>query len=230
MNIDGWSATSLSVAVGLLATVAGLPIALAFGWLLARKRFWGKSLLGALLLMPLALPPVVVGLALLRFFGRASGPGRVLHAAGIDVPFTLFGVVLASLVVGLPLYVMATRDAIRATDRRVEELALAFGHRPWRVFWGITVPSALPGIACGALLAFARALGEFGATAVISGNIEGRTRTLSLAIYSLLDSPQQDGKIVQLALVSAVFALITVTAYEALSRWQEKRVARDDAH
>lgn len=229
MHIDAWSATGISILVGFVATVVGFPLALSVGWLLARKDFWGKSLMSALLLAPLALPPVVVGLALLRTFGRASAPGRMLHSIGIDIPFTLAGVIAASVLVGLPLYAMATRDAIRSTDRRIEEVALAFGKRPWQVFWRITFPSALPGIASGALLAFARALGEFGATAVISGNIEGKTRTLSLAIYALLDTPGQDSKVTQLAVTSALLALATVLAYEALARWQERRASRDDA-
>ena len=131
MHIDAWSATGISILVGFVATVVGFPLALSVGWLLARKDFWGKSLMSALLLAPLALPPVVVGLALLRTFGRASAPGRMLHSIGIDIPFTLAGVIAASVLVGLPLYAMATRDAIRSTDRRIEEVALAFGKRPW---------------------------------------------------------------------------------------------------
>jgi molybdate transport system permease protein len=224
MHLDPWSAIRISALVGILTSVIGFPIAVSVGWLLARKQFVGKSLVGALVLAPLVMPPIVLGLGLLRVFGHRSWLGEALATVGISIPFGFEGVVLASLLVGMPLYVLASRDAFVATDVRYEELARTFGQRPWKAFWSTSFPLAVPGIACGALLAFARALGEFGATAVIAGNIEGKTRTISLAVYSLLDSPGNSETMYVLVGASLGIGLTTIVAYEMLAHWQRRRL------
>lgn len=228
MLIDPWSAIRISLCVGAMTCLMGFPVAIGLGWVLARKRFVGKSLLGGLVLVPLVTPPVVLGLALLRAFANRSFLGGLLANLGISVPFSLVGVVIASLIVGMPLYVLASRDAFVATDVRYEELAMSFGKTPWQAFWSVTFPLALPGIACGALLAFARALGEFGATAMIAGNIEGETRTISLAVYSLMDAPGHEHTMFALVATSIAIGLVTVIAYEALARWQRRRLGLHD--
>ena len=228
MNLDVASAILLSLKVGLGATVVGFLPALGAAFALSRGRFWGKGLLNAALSLPLVLPPVVVGLALLRLLGRGSPLGGALAAAGLPVTFSLLGALLAALVVGAPLYVSTMRQAIDAVDPRYEALSATLGVSPWRTFWRVTVPLSAPGLAAGAVLAFARGLGEFGATVVIAGNIEGQTRTIALAIYSLLDLPGDDPRLRQLALASVLLAALTVGAAELLRRAQRARLGLDD--
>ena len=221
------SAIRLSFVVGLAAAAMGLVPATLVGWALARGTFRGKAVLSALVLAPLVLPPVVTGLLLLRLFGRASPVGGALDALGLPVPFTLLGAVIAALVVGFPIYVMTIRGAIEAVDHRYEDVSLSLGVPPGRTAWRVTLPLALPGIAAGIVLAFARGLGEFGATAVIAGNMEGRTRTIALAVYALLDAPGEDPRLTTLVGASLALAFAAIVGFEALTRWQRRRLELD---
>jgi len=227
MQLDVLSAVRLSCAVGAAAAALGLVPAVAVAWLLARRNFPGKSLLSALVLGPLVLPPVVTGLLLLRLLGRAGPLGPLLDALGAPVTFTLLGAVVAALVVGFPIYVMTIRGAFEAVDPRYEEVSLSLGVAPGGTFWRITLPLAFPGIAAGMVLAFARGLGEFGATAIVAGNMEGRTRTIALAVYALLDGPGDDPRITTLALASVGLSLGALAGFEALTRWQRRRLEVD---
>ncbi len=227
MTLDVGRAIELSLTVGVLASLVGLVPAGALGWLLARKEFRGKALLTSLAMVPLVLPPVVTGLLLLHLFGRASPVGAAMAAVGWPVPFTQTGAVLAAVVVGFPLYVLTIRTAIEAVDVRYEDVSASLGVPPARTFWRVTAPLALPGLAAGVVLAFARGLGEFGATAVIAGNMEGRTRTIALAVYSLLDAPQDDPRVVTLVMASLVLAMGSLVAWEGLNRWQRRRLELD---
>ncbi|HYE78804.1 MAG TPA: molybdate ABC transporter permease subunit, partial [bacterium] len=209
-SIDPWSAVRLSLVAGAWATVLGTPVALALGWLLARTRFPGKAIVSTLTLVPLVLPPVVTGVLLLRLFGTKGPLGAPLEALGVRVPFSMAGVVLAATVMALPLYVLSVRAALTAVDPRYEEVSWTLGHGPCATFRRITLPLALPGLAAGAVLAFARALGEFGATAVLAGNIEGRTRTAPMAIYTLLEVPGREGAIGWLVGATLALALLTL--------------------
>ncbi|MFW6051591.1 MAG: molybdate ABC transporter permease subunit [Myxococcota bacterium] len=216
-----WSAIRLSIEVGLWCTILGTPVAVLVGWLLARRRFPGRTVLAMVLTAPLVLPPVVTGLLLLVLFSR-SGPFGEL-----GVPFSFAGAVTAAFVVGLPLYVMAARSAFEAVDPRYEEVSWTLGVRPWRTFLRVTVPLALPGLAAGAVLAFARALGEFGATAVLAGNMEGRTRTISLAVYTLLESPGGEDAARVLVGASIAIGFAAMAGYEGFARWQRRRLEMD---
>jgi len=221
---DPASAIRLSLQVGLWCAVLGLPAALALGWLLARRSFPGKALLGTAVLSPLVLPPVVTGFLLLELLGRRGLIGRALEVAGIHVPFTFAAAVLAAMVMGMPLYVFAIRTVFEALDPRYEEVSWTLGVPPRRTFLRVTLPLLLPGIGAGATLAFARALGEFGATAVLAGNVEGRTRTIALAVYTLLGAPDGARATRWLVLGSLALSCGSLAAYEALSRWQRRRL------
>lgn len=227
MQLDVGSAIRLSLIVGLTAALLGLMPAVATAWTLARRRFAGKSLLTAMVLAPLVLPPVVTGLLMLRFFGRASPVGHLLEEAGAPVTFSLFGAILVALVVGFPIYVMTIRGAFEAIDPRYEDVSMTLGVPPLGTFRRITLPLALPGIAAGFVLAFARGLGEFGATAIIAGNMEGKTRTIALAVYALLDGSGDDPRTTQLALASIGLSLAALVGFEALNRWQRRRLEID---
>jgi molybdate transport system permease protein len=224
MTLDPLSAVSLSVAVGLASTLSALVPALIAGRWLARTSFAGRSLVSAAILVPMVLPPVVTGLLLLELLGRNTVVGGWLAAVGLPIPFTLLGAVLAAAVVGFPLYVLAIRQAFEAVDPRYEEVAATLGDRPLRAFLRVSLPLALPGIAAGAVLAFARGLGEFGATVVLAGNVEGRTRTIALAVYTLLDGPDDDPRLRWLVGISVALALAALVAYEALVRWSRRRL------
>tara|TARA_Y100000588_G_scaffold391000_1_gene498306 strand:+ start:1219 stop:2829 length:1611 start_codon:yes stop_codon:yes gene_type:complete len=221
---DPWSAIQLSLVVALGAMILGLIPAIAVGWTLARYQFFGKSFISMLFMTPLVMPPVVTGFLLLDVLGRQSFLGRTLDALGLPVPFTILGAMIAALVVGFPLYVMAIRGAFEMADRRFEEVSWTLGvSRTW-TFWRISLPLALPGIVAGAVLTFARALGEFGATIVLAGNLEGETRTIALAVYSLLESPSGQGATWMLVSASVAISLIALLGFESLSRWQRKRL------
>ncbi len=221
------SAVRLSLVVGVAAAALGLAPAVGTAWALARGRFRGKSLLAALVMVPLVLPPVVTGLLVLQLLGRSTLLGGLLATLGLPVTFTLLGAVVAALVVGFPVYVMTIRGAFEAIDPRYEEVSLSLGQAPRATFRRVTLPLALPGIAAGVVLAFARGLGEFGATAIVAGNMEGQTRTIALAVYALLDSPGEDPRVAYLAAASVALSLAALVAFEAMNRWQRRRLALD---
>jgi len=221
---DPVSAIRLSVVVALLATLVGLIPAIALGWVLARKEFVGKSLFATLILSPLVLPPVVTGFLLLSLLGSQGPVGSWLAAVGLRVPFTLLGAALAALVVGLPLYVMAIRGAFQSVDTRYEELSWTLGVHKAATFRRVTLPLALPGILAGAVLAFARALGEFGATIVLAGNVEGSTQTIALAVYSMLESPAGHQAVWLLVGASIAISLAALLGFETLTRRQRARL------
>jgi molybdate transport system permease protein len=216
-------AAARSVAVGAWCTALGLPLAMALGWWLARSRSRFKPVVSTAVFLPLVLPPVVTGLLLLRLFGRSSWFGAWLDGLGLGVPFTFGAAVIAGSVVGLPLYVMAARGAFEAVDPRYEEVSATLGDRPVRTFVRVTLPLAAPGLAAGAVLAFARALGEFGATIVLAGNTDA-TRTIPIAVYALLDAPRGEAGIGPLVGMSVVVSTLALVGYEALLRWQRRRL------
>ncbi len=221
---DPWSAIKLSFLVALVATLVGFIPAVWLGWVLARKDFFGKSVIATVALVPLVLPPVVTGFILLSILGTQAPLGAWLAGLGLPIPFTLLGATLAALTVGLPLYVVSVRNAFQSVDPSYEEVAWTLGRHPGSAFFRVTFPLALPGIAAGAVLAFARALGEFGATVVLAGNIEGSTRTIALAVYTLLESPQGREVIWVLVGASVLLSLLALLGFEALSRHQRKQV------
>ena len=213
------TAIALSIKVAGVAALASLPLGVAVAWLLARTRFPGKSLLDALVHLPLVLPPVVVGYVLLVSFGNQGAIGQFLASFGIDFAFRWTGAALASAIMGFPLMVRAIRLSIEATDRRLEQAASTLGASPWRVFRSITLPLAWPGIVAGMALAFAKALGEFGATITFVSNIPGETQTLSSAIYGLMQVPGGEAGIWRLAAVAMGISLLALL----LSEWLVRR-------
>lgn len=226
-TVDIGAAVLRTLWVGLLAVGLSLAPAIGIGWVLARKSFPGKVILSTLTHAPLVLPPVVTGFLMLALLG-ANGPlGGVLERMDLSIPFTLLGAVLAAGIVGLPLFIASARTAFEAVDHRYEEMAHTLGARPGRSFLRVTLPLAFPGIAAGAVLAFARALGEFGATIVLAGNVEGETRTISLAVYTLLESPGGWSGVWTLVVASIGLSLAAMAGYEGLNRWQKRRLEVD---
>jgi molybdate transport system permease protein len=205
MSADTWAIARFTVLMALTATALVLPPAIGVGWLFARKTFPGKALLETLVSLPLVLPPVASGLLLLWFFGRRSPVGRALDAAGIEIIFTWKAVVIAMMVISFPLVARSVRAGIEQVDRRYEDLAATLGAGPFRILRTITLPLASRGIAAGAVLGFSRALGEFGATIMVAGAIPGRTRTIAVGIYTLVETGREDAAWV-LVLISAVLA------------------------
>ena len=218
MSHAQWQLVGFSLRMALLSLVVVLPPGLAVAWWLAKFNGRGKTILETLVTLPLVLPPVVTGLVLLELFGRHGPIGGWLHRTlGMDVVFTWRAVVLALAAMSLPLLVRAARTAFAEVDGKYEQLARTLGAGEWRVFFTITLPLARRGILAGILLAFARSLGEFGATIMVAGNIPGQTTTLPLAIYQAVQA-DDDGLAWTLAGVSAVIAFAAVLASERLSR------------
>jgi molybdate transport system permease protein len=212
-------AIMLSTKVATVAVLASLPLAVAIALVLARGRFVGKMMLDGLVHLPLVLPPVVTGYALLLLFGRKGALGAFLNDVfGIVFSFRWTGAALAAGVMGFPLMVRAIRLAIESIDRRLEEAASTLGASPLSVFATVTLPLALPGIIAGALLSFAKALGEFGATITFVSNIPGETRTIPAAIYSFTQTPGGDEGALRLSLVSVVLSLVALAVSEFLAR------------
>ena len=223
-----WAVIGLSLKVAIVATGLILPIAFALAWALARWRFPGRFLLDSLIHLPLVAPPVVMGWLLLGVFGPQGLVGRVLaEVFGVSLMFRWTGAALAAGVMALPLMVRAMRLSIEAVDRRLENAALTLGAAPARVFWTISLPLALPGVLAGTVLGFARAIGEFGATIAFVSNIPGETRTLSLAIYTALQTPGGEGAAMRLALFSVALSLIALAASEYLVHRHRRTEARD---
>ena len=217
MSSHEWQILGLTLRTAALATLLIVPPGLAVAWLLARRRWRGKSLVETLVALPLVMPPVATGLILLELFGRRGPVGAVLHRLGVDVVFTWRAVVLAMMVMSFPLLVRAARVAFEEVDPRLEQIARTLGARDRRVFATITLPLAARGILSGVLLAFARAIGEFGATILVAGNIPGRTTTLSLAIYNLVQLGR-DADAFRLLAVAVLIAFAAVWTTEALLR------------
>ena len=222
------SAVRLSLIVAFLATLVGLVPAVGLGRVLARRDFRGNTVLTTIVTAPLVIPPVVTGFLLLSVLGASTPLGGLIASLGFPVPFTILGASIAALVVGLPLYVISVRGAFEAVDPMYEELSWTLGSSPWKTFFRVSLPLALPGIAAGAVLAFARSLGEFGATVVLAGNVEGSTRTIALAVYTLLESPTGREAVWALVGASVIISLIALLGFEALSRRQKRRL--EDRH
>lgn len=214
-----WEIVALSLRVSLVAVAALLPIAFGLAWMLARWRFPGKILVDALIHLPLVIPPVVTGWLLLILFGRSGPIGSWLEAnLGISLMFRWTGAALAAAVMALPLVVRAMRLSIEAVDGRLEEAALTLGAPRWRAYATITIPLSIPGILAGAVLGFARSIGEFGATITFVSNIPGETQTLPLAIYAALQLPGGEASVTRLALLSVLLSLLALLASELLAR------------
>ena len=218
-------AIRLSLRVATWAVLASLPFGVLVALVLARGRFWGKGLLDVLVHLPLILPPVVTGYALLLLFGRRGVLGAFLaDTFGIVFAFRWTGAVLASAVMGFPLLVRAVRLSVEAVDRRLEDAAGTLGAAPgWRLLT-VTLPLVLPGIVAGGILAFARSLGEFGATITFVSNIPGETQTLPSAIYTFTQVPGGDAGALRLSLVSVVIATLALLGSEVMARRVGRRV------
>jgi molybdate transport system permease protein len=219
LSPDEWTAVALSLRVSIVATLVALPFGIAIGWLLARKDFWGKIIVDGIVYLPLVLPPVVTGYLLLISFGR-HGPIGAFFAdyLGIVFSFRWTGAALSCGVMGFPLMVRPIRLAIEAIDRRLEDAAATLGAGGFLVFLTITLPLALPGVIAGAVMCFARSLGEFGATITFVSNIPGETQTISAAIYTLLQVPGGEALAGRLVVVAIVLALGALIASEWFAR------------
>ncbi len=213
-----WAAVALSLKVALLATLGSLPIAILTALALARGRFPGKQILNGIVHLPLILPPVVTGYLLLITFGKRAPVGAFLYETfGIVLAFRWTGAALAAAIMAFPLMVRAIRLAIEAVDPRLEQAAATLGASRLRVFVTITLPLILPGIIAGAILAFAKAMGEFGATITFVSNIPGQTQTLPSAIYAFLQVPGGEASALRLVVVSIVLAMAALLTSEALA-------------
>jgi molybdate transport system permease protein len=215
---DEIEAIALSVKVALAAVAASLPLAVAAAWLLARRDFPGKTLFDAAVHLPLVVPPVVVGYALLLAFGK-QGLGPLLESVGIVFTFRWTGAALAAAVMGFPLMVRSIRLSLAAIDPRLEAAGRTLGAGPWRAFFTLTLPLAWPGLVTGALLGFARSLGEFGATITFVSNIPGETQTLPLAIYGATQTPGGDAQALRLSIIAVALSLVAL----AVSEWLVRR-------
>jgi len=216
--MEVWEITGFTIATAACATLLMLPPGLFVAWLLARGHFPGRVLIDTLVSLPLVMPPVATGLVLLALMAPRGPLGPLLERAGIDVVFTWKAVVLAMVVMGLPLFVRTVRAGIEQVDRRYEAAAATLGAGPLRVFFTVTLPLARPAVLAGAVLGFARALGEFGATIMVAGSIPGSTRTLAVAIYSFAETGR-DHDAAMLVAISAAIAFVAL----ALSNWISSR-------
>lgn len=219
MTPEEWTAVRLSLLVATTATAASLPLGIVVAWLLARGRFWGKSLLDTLVHLPLIMPPVVTGYLLLLTFGRRTPVGAFLaDEFGIVFSFRWTGAALACAVMGFPLLVRAVRLSIEAVDARLEAAAGTLGANPAWVFATVTLPLSLPGVIAGAILCFAKAMGEFGATITFVSNIPGETQTLPSLIYTLTQVPGGDAGALRLTLISIAISMLALLGSEVLAR------------
>ena len=219
LSPDEWTAILLSLRIAIVATLVAVPFGIAVAWLLARKDFWGKTLLDGIIHLPLVLPPVVTGYLLLISFGRRGPVGAFLaDHFGIVFSFRWTGGALACGIMGFPLLVRPIRLAIEAIDRRLEDAAATLGASHLAVFATITLPLALPGLIAGFVLCFAKALGEFGATITFVSNIPGETQTISAAIYTFTQVPGGDSAAGRLVLVAIVISLAALVVSEWLAR------------
>ncbi len=220
-----WQAVALSLKVSTLAVICSLPFGILLSWILVRCRFPGKALLDSLIHLPLVLPPVVVGYLLLVLMGRNGVIGAWLWDwFGISFAFSWRGAVLASAGMSFPLMVRAIRLALEGVDSKLEQAARTLGAGRWRVFCTITLPLTLPGIIVGTVLAFARSLGEFGATITFVSNIPGETRTIPSAMYTLIQMPGGESAAARLCVISIVLALVSLLISEWLARKSRQRI------
>ncbi|MBE3639994.1 molybdate ABC transporter permease subunit [Mangrovicoccus algicola] len=222
---EEWAAVALSLKVAFWAMAASLPPGILAAYALARWRFPGRQILNGLVHLPLILPPVVTGYLLLLALGPQAPLGRALESLGLVFAFRWSGAALAAAVMGFPLLVRAIRLSIEAVDPRLEEASATLGAPPWAVFATVTLPLILPGILTGAILAFAKAMGEFGATITFVSNIPGQTRTLPSAIYAFLQVPGGEAAALRLVAVSVAVAMAALLLSEVAGRWVARRVA-----
>lgn len=213
-----------SLGVAFVATLLALAPAVLTSWILTRTRWRGRSVLHGLTLLPLVMPPVVTGYLLLLVFSPKGALGRALESLGMPVAFHWLGAVVAAAVVGFPLLVMLVSVALRSVDTRLEQMSQALGLSPLQTFWRVTLPLAWPGVAAGAVLAFARALGEFGATIVLAGHVVGETETIPLAVHAALYAPGAEGRVIALSGASVLLGLGAVLAYHALMQRHRRRL------
>ena len=225
LSPDEWDAVRLSLKVATVAMLASLPFGIAVAWLLARREFWGKSLINGLVHLPLVLPPVVTGYLLLLGFGTRGPIGAFLAEYGIVFSFRWTGAALACAVMGFPLMVRAIRLSIEAVDTRLEAAASTLGANAAWVFLTVTLPLMIPGIIAGMILCFAKAMGEFGATITFVSNIPGETQTLPSAIYSFTQVPGGDPEALRLTAISVVISLGALMASEVLARRAGQKIA-----
>lgn len=219
-SFNTWGITLFSLAVGLASTALILPFGIALAWLFARKQWPLKSIVETVALLPLVMPPVSTGLILLKIFGRRSPLGKWLYEHGVEIVFNWKGVLIAMAVMSFPLLVRSVRTSFSEVDPRLEQIAATLGASPLKIFFVITVPLASRGIIAGALLAFSRALGEFGATILVAGNIPGRTQTLSLAIYTFVQLGK-DAAAFTLLGITVILAFVFVWSSEFLLRYRK---------
>lgn len=220
-----WQVLLLSLKIAGVAILLSLPVSIFVAWILARCQFWGKALFDGIVHLPLVLPPVALGYLLLVTMGRRGIVGQWLYQyLGINFSFNWKGAALASAVVAFPLVVRSIRLAIESIDLRLEHVARTLGASKYRVFVTITLPLAFPGILMGIVLGFARSLGEFGATITFVSNTEGETRTIPLAMYSLLQVPNGEQGAMRLCIISIVLSLIALIISEWLNRWHKRKL------
>jgi molybdate transport system permease protein len=220
-SLETWQITLFSVAVGVASTVFILPFGIAVSWLFARKEWPLKSIVETIVLLPLVMPPVSTGLILLKIFGRRSPIGEWLYDHGVEIVFNWKGVLIAMAVMSFPLLVRSVRTSFSEVDPRLEQIAATLGASGLRIFFVITIPLAYRGIVAGALLAFSRALGEFGATILLAGNIPGQTQTLSLAIFNFVQLGK-DPEAYLLLGITVILAFVFVWCSEWLLRSEKK--------
>ena len=225
LSSDEWTAIELSLRVSTVAMLVSLPFGIGAAYLLARGRFWGKSILNGVIHLPLILPPVVTGFILLILFGRKGPIGSLLDQyLGIVFSFRWTGAALACGVMGFPLMVRSIRLSIEAVDRKLEEAAGTLGANPIWTFLTVTLPLILPGIIAGMILSFAKAMGEFGATVTFVSNIPGETQTLSSAIYTFTQVPGGDAGAMRLTIVAIIISMAALLASEFLAYLAGRRV------
>ncbi len=221
LSAETWQITLFSLAVALASTFLIVPCGILVAWVLARKSWAGKSILETIVMLPLVMPPVATGLILLKIFGRRSPLGAWLYDRGVEVVFNWKGVLIAMAVMSFPLLVRSARSAFAEVNPRLEQIAATLGATAPRVFFAVTLPLAWRGVVAGCLLAYSRALGEFGATIMVAGNIPGRTQTLSLAIFSFVQLGQ-DSEALMLLGITIALAFVAVALSEWLARAKVK--------
>lgn len=220
-----WSIILLSLKIGGVAIAASLPVGILFAWILARKNFKGKSILDSFINLPLVLPPVVIGYLLLLSMGKNGYVGKWIDQIfGISFSFNWKGAALASAVVSFPLLVRAIRISFESIDRNLEFAARSLGASRLKMFFTVTLPLSMPGIIAGVVLAFARSLGEFGATITFVSNIPGETRTLPLAMYTLIQTPNQEAETMRLCIIAIAISFVALILSEVLQRAHKQRL------